>query len=147
MKISFIPSGQVAGVIPALLPFLNESAQWSRGRVTADDILSFVLSGRMYLWAVHEGDTAHGHVVTEVKEYPRCKMLVIQYCAMTPGTLEKINAEMQHVALQVAKSTGCAGIEFVGRPGWKQTAKEYGYTVQSVVYQKFLSEVDHGPSA
>lgn len=144
MDISFIPHGQVAGVIPALLPYLAESAQWSRGRVSADDILQFILNGQMHLWAVHENGKIQGHVVTEVKHYPRQRMLTIQYCAMEPGTLDSINDKMQEIAMQVAKDAGCAGIEFVGRPGWRKTASKYGYSVQSVMYQKFFDEAQDG---
>lgn len=140
MDIALIPHGQVAGVIPALLPYLAESQAWTRGRATVDDILRFILNGQMHLWAVHEDGKIHGHVVTEIKEYPRCKMLVIQYCAMETGTLDQINDKMQTVAAEVAKSAGCAGIEFIGRPGWRKTASKYGYSVQSVMYQKFFED-------
>ena len=146
MDISLIPFGQVAGVVPALLPYLHESQQWSRGRATVDELIRFILNGQMHLWVVHEQQTIHGHVITEIKEYPRCKMLAIQYCAMQPGTLEQINDKMQTVAEQVAKNSGCAGIEFVGRPGWKKTTQQYGYAVQSVMYQKFFDEAKDGPS-
>jgi len=138
MNISFVPVGGVAGVIPALLPYLNESARWTRGRATADDILQMILSGQMHLWAAHDEQTIFGHVITEIKMYPRCKMLTIQYCAMQPGKLEQVEDVMQDVAAKVAKDAGCAGIEFVGRPGWRDTAKKYGYEVQSVMYQKFF---------
>jgi hypothetical protein len=138
MNITLVPVGQVAGAIPAILPFLSESVQWARGRVTADDLLRFIVTGTMHLWVVHEDNVAHGHVITEIKQYPQCKMLTIQYCAMTPGTLELVEDEMQDVAARFATAAGCAGIEFVGRPGWRDTAKKYGYSVQSVVYQKFF---------
>lgn len=141
MNISLVPIGQVAGVMPSLFPFLAESVKWSRGRVVVDDILRFVLNGQMQLWAVHEGDKAYGHIVTEIKQYPQCKMLTIQYCAMEPGTLESVEDEMQKTAQQFAKDAGCVGIEFVGRPGWGKTGEKYGYAVQSVVYQKFFEEV------
>jgi hypothetical protein len=140
MDIALVPVGQVAVTIPALLPFLKVSEDWTNGRATVDDILQFVLSGQMFLWVVFEDRTIYGHVITEIKQYPRCKMLVIQYCAMEPGTLEKINDKMQDIAQRFAKDAGCAGIEFVGRPGWKQTARQYGYAVQSVTYQKFFEE-------
>ena len=57
---------------------------------------------------------------------------------MEPGTLEKVDDQMQTLAHDVAVKSGCAGIEFVGRPGWRSVAKKHGYAVQSVVYQKFL---------
>lgn len=138
MKVSFVPVGGVAGVIPALLPHLNESAQRTRGRATTDDILQMVLSGQMQLWAVHDEQKIFGHMITEIKVYPRCKVFAVQYCAMQPGTLEHADDAMQDVIAKVAKDAGCAGIEFVGRPGWRDTAKKYGYEVQSVMYQKFF---------
>jgi hypothetical protein len=52
--------------------------------------------------------------------------------------MELVEDEMQDKAAQFAKSVGCAGIEFVGRPGWRKTANKYGYEVQSVMYQKFF---------
>lgn len=138
MNISLVPVGQVAGAIPAILPFLTESTAWARGRVTVDDLLRFIVNGTMQLWVVHKDSVAHGHVITEIKQYPQCKMLTIQYCAMTPGTLDEVEEQMQDVAARFAKDAGCSGIEFVGRPGWKQTARKYGYSVQSVMYQKFF---------
>lgn len=140
MNISLVPVGQLAGVIPEVLPFINESVVRARGRVVADDLLRFVINGHMQLWVVHDNGSAHGHVITEIKQYPQCKMLTIQYCAMTPGTLAMVEDEMQDVAARFAQDAGCAGIEFVGRPGWRDTAKKYGYEVQSVMYQKFFKE-------
>lgn len=138
MDISLVPVGQIAAAVPAVLPFLQESAEWTRGRADADDILRFVMNGKMQLWVVHNDRTAMGHIVTEVKQYPQCKMFTIQYCAMVPGTMEAVEDKMQALAEEAARSAGCAGIEFVGRPGWRQTARTYGYEVQSVMYQKFF---------
>lgn len=139
--ITLIPVGGVVRVLPAILPFLQESVQWARGRVTEDDILRFIVNGQMQLWVVHEDNVALGQVITEIKQYPQRKMLTIQYCAMAPGTLEKVEDKMQEVASSFAKDAGCDGVEFVGRPGWRNTAGKYGYDVQSVMYQKFFKEV------
>ena len=140
MDITLVPPGSVTQLVPALLPYLHESQEWTRGRATVDDLLRLVLNGQMHLWVVFENEKIYGHVITEVKEYPRCKMLTIQYCAMEPGTLDQINEKMQDIAVRFAKDAGCAGIEFIGRPGWRKTASKYGYSVQSVMYQKFFED-------
>lgn len=140
MKISLVPTGRVAALLPALLPYLEESAAWTRGRATVDDLLRFVLNGQMFLWAVYDDAGVYGHLITEIKQYPRCKMLTVQYCAMETGTLEKVEDEMQRLATAFAKDAGCVGIEFVGRQGWRHTASKYGYEAQSVTYQKFFKE-------
>lgn len=145
MEINLVPIGRVAGLIPDILPYLQESAGWSRGRATSDDLLRFVLNGEMHLWVVHDTQNFYGHVITEIKQYPRLKMLTVQYCAMKPWTMDVISDQMHSIAEQFAKSAGCSGVEFVGRPGWRKTANQYGYAVQSVMYQKFFEEAENGP--
>jgi hypothetical protein len=140
MQLSLVPHGVIYTVLPQIISFLKVSEEWTRGRSTVDDILSFVLSGRMQLWVVFDDDGVHGHLITEVKHYPQCKMFVIQYCAMEPHTLAAVEDRMQELAEAYAKETGCAGIEFVGRPGWTKSMKRYGYDVQSVMFQKFFGD-------
>jgi len=140
MKVSLVPPGMVSGVIPALLPYLKKSEKWTRGRATVDDILRFVLNGQMQLWIVHEENTIYGHVVTEIKEYPRCKMLTVQYCAGEPSHMQYVDDEIFDLLDRFAKDAGCTGVEFVGRPGWRKQADKYGFEVRSVMYQKFFKE-------
>jgi hypothetical protein len=140
MEISLVAIGRVAGLIPSLLPYLKESQDWTRGRATVDDILRMVLNGQMQLWVVYQDGIVYGHVVTEIKQYPQCNMLTIQYCAMQTGTLEQIEDKMHETAERFARDAGCKGIEFVGRPGWRRTGNMYGYSVQSVMYQKFFKD-------
>jgi len=140
MNMFLVPVGQVYTVLTPLLPYLLESAEWTKGRANADDLIRLVVTGQMQLWVVMDENTVLGHTITEIKQYPQCKMLVIQYCAMEPGTLEKVEDHMQDLAARFAKDAGCDGIEFVGRPGWRNTAHKYGYTTQSVTYQKFFKD-------
>ena len=140
MRASLVPPGMVSNVIPALLPYLAESEKWSKGRASVDDILRFVLNQQMQLWVVHEENTIYGHVVTEIKEYPRCKMLVVQYCAGEPDHMQYVDDEIFDLLDRFAKDAGCTGIEFVGRPGWRKQAEKYGFEVRSVMYQKFFKE-------
>jgi hypothetical protein len=140
MNMFLIPVGQVYTVLTQLLPYLLESAEWTKGRANADDLIRLVVTGQMQLWVVMDENTVLGHTITEIKQYPQCKMLTIQYCAMKPGTLEEVEDHMQDLASRFAKDAGCAGIEFIGRPGWRSTANKYGYTTQSVTYQKFFKD-------
>jgi hypothetical protein len=138
MKISVVPVSQLLSVIPALMPYLEESAKWSRGRAIPEDIVRFLLNGQMLLLAVHDDDSVYGHVICEVKAYPQCKMLTVQYCAGEPHHMEFVEDEMYALLDNLATQAGAAGIEFVGRPGWKKSAQSHGYKVQSVTYQKFF---------
>lgn len=120
--------------------FIQKAAAITNGRSSVDDIVRAFYVGAYGLWIVFDPDTqkVHGFLATEVKQYPQLRMLVIQHCVMEPGTLEKIEDRMQELAQRYARDTGCAGIEFVGRPGWKRYAKNKNYHSHSVVYQQFL---------
>ena len=140
LNISLVPYGALAKTVVAIMPYLEESAERSKGRSSVDDILKFLFTQQMALWVVYDEETheAHGHFITEVKQYPQFSMLVIQYAAMLPNHMEQIEDLMQEYAQAYAKNAGCRGIEFVGRPGWKKHAGKYGYQAQSVTYQKFF---------
>ena len=140
MNMFLVPVGQIHKALPALMPHLETSAEWTNGRAGVDDLVRFVVNGQMQLWVVVDEDKILGHTITEVKQYPQCKMLVVQYCAMQTGTLEEVEDHMQDLAARFAKDAGCAGIEFIGRPGWRNTANKYGYTAHSVTYQKFFKD-------
>lgn len=140
LNISLIPYGNIGLVIPAILPYLVESAERSKGRSGVDDILRFLFTGEMQLWLVYDEETkeTYGQFITEIKQYPQRKMLVIQYAAMLPNHMHQIEDMMQGYAEHYAKANGCHGIEFVGRRGWKRHAEKYGYQSQSVTYQRFF---------
>jgi hypothetical protein len=96
----------------------------------------------MQLWVVFsvEEQKAYGHVITEIKQYPQCKMLTIQYCAGEHNHMQFVEDKMYDVLDNFAKDTQCAGIELIGRPGWGKHVKKRGYEIQSVMYQKFFKD-------
>lgn len=142
MEIALIPHGQISYVLPKVLDHLNTSVKWARGRITLDDLILFLVSGRNQLWVIFDTDTldVYGQIVTEMVQYPQKKMLVIQYCAAQTGTMEQIDTKVHETMHRFAKDMGCNGIEFVGRSGWSRQAKQNGYEVESVKYQKFFEE-------
>ena len=140
MDVALIPPVQVPYVVGAVLPYLVKSEQWTRGRAKVDDILRFVLNGQMQLWVVYEDNTIYGHYITEVKKYPQCQMLVVQYCSGEPHHMETVEEKGFSMLESFAKDASCSGVEFVGRPGWRKAAEKYDYGVQSVMYQKFFED-------
>jgi hypothetical protein len=139
--VSLIPFGYLHAALPQLSHQLQKSEFWTNGRASVDDIIRFLYDGQMQLWLAHiDGQQVLGYVITEIKEYPRCKMLVMQYCAGDIGSLEDVGDLVFETLERYAKDTGCSGIEFFGRPGWTPHAKKHGCTVQTVVYEKHFGE-------
>lgn len=143
LDISFVPKEQIVDHLGALLGFFKESEKWTGGRSTVSDILQSLLAGNTQLWVVFAEESNHiyGHIITEIKQYPQFKMLVVQNCAMQPHLMQDVEDKMHEIAESFAKDTGCAGIEFVGRPGWGKHVKKHGYDVQHVVYQKMFKDM------
>jgi hypothetical protein len=140
MEISLVPVGHVSRFLPQLMPHFYLSEKWTRGRAVIDDLLRFILNGQMQLWIGHDEAKVHGHYITEIKTYPQCKMLCVQYCAGNTGIMEQLEHKAFETLEKFAQDADCAGIEFIGRPGWRKAAQVHGFEVQDVMYQKFFGE-------
>lgn len=144
MKLDFslVPYGMLAGAVPQVIKYLNVSEGWTRGRSKVDDILKFLFNGQMQLWVVLDDNKIYGQLITEVKQYPQCKMLTIQYCAGEPQHMKLVEDKVYATLERFAKDNNCFGVELIGRPGWSKHVAKRGYKVSSVMYQKFFSEAD-----
>jgi hypothetical protein len=143
VQVSLVPYGNICRAIPTLVPCLEKSELWTKGRACIDDIIRFILTGQMQLWFVFDPDAPdkYAYLATEIKQYPQSKMLVVQYCAGDTGTLATSRDICFEMLEKFAKSMSCLGIEFFGRPGWTPHAKKHGYTNKTVVYEKYFNEV------
>lgn len=136
-----VPYGQISYILPGLVHNLQKSELWTRGRASIDDIVKFLYTEYMQLWVVHnpEQEQMYGYVITEIKQYPRTKMLVFQYSAGDYGVLENSGDVVFETLETFAKAENCVGIEFFGRPGWKRHAKKHGCHVNTVVFEKYFT--------
>src|ERR1700688_3243284 len=91
-------------LIHDLRRYLKKSEMWTRGRATVDDIVRFLYTGQMHLWVVIDGNIVYGYVITEIKQYPQCKALVMQYAAGQPGAMASVEDKMHDLLEQFAKS-------------------------------------------
>jgi len=138
--ITFVPYGQISFVLPSLMNYLTKSEFWTRGRANVDDIVRFLFTGQMQLWAIFDQETQqiHAFIITEIKQYPQSKMFVWQYGAGEIGVLEATNTLVVETIEKAAKDSGCEGMEIMGRPGWRREAKRFGFTSETVMYEKFF---------
>jgi hypothetical protein len=141
-EIAYVPKGQLCYAIPAILPYMHKSEDKSKGRSTVDDILAFLLDGSMFLFVVYDPQTRNvfGYTIGKIRHYPQFKMLSMKYAAGEVGVMEQVEDQMHAFVESFAKAGECAGIEFVGRPGWKRTMERNGYSADTIVYEKFFGE-------
>lgn len=147
MKLDFslVPYGLLSTALPQVLPYLDVSEGWTRGRSNVDDILKFLFTGQMQLWVAMDKSKIYGHIITEIKQYPQCKMLTIQYCAGESQHMQFVEDKAYDILERFAKANDCAGLELIGRPGWKKHVTKRGFDVQSVMYQKFFKRGEDEP--
>ncbi len=141
--VTLVPYGVLHTVIPSLVSYLETSEMWTKGRASVDDLIRFLYTGQMNLWLFYDDSTQEtlGYVMTEIKQYPQCSMLVFQCCAGDYGTLPDVVSKAFNLIEQFAKDAGCSGIEFFGRPGWRRFAKDHGCTEKTVLYEKYFDRV------
>ena len=139
-NITYIPYGRLSDMIPSLTRYLYKSEPWTKGRATVDDIVRYLFVGQMQLWAIFEQETLRtdGYVITEIKQYPQCKMFVWQYGAGEPGLIDNTYDLVLGTLEQAAKDSKCDGMEIMGRPGWKRAARKAGFVSEHVMYEKFF---------
>lgn len=131
----------VPDLVPALLPWLQKMALWTRGRRSVEDIIKRVLLLETNLWVTLDAQgQPNGALVTKVEIYPRMRMLHVLHCAGDRGHMEDVADEVYASLDAFAKFTHCGGVEFIGRPGWEKHVKDRGYEVKSVTYQRFFDQ-------
>ena len=133
MQISLIPVEHINKVWPDIKGFVEQAASYSGGRTEEPDILQDVLSGRSQLWIAFE-DKVHGFVTSQFMNYPRMRVLGLQF---TGGTnLSLWDSDMWHVLESWARDSQCKKIEGVGRIGWLRHMKKFGCEPAFYTYDK-----------
>lgn len=80
------------------------------------DLLHLAMAGRIGIWVCETDAGIEAAVATEVKQYPRRRVLEIMFTGgrnMAAWLRPLVRAIDQH-----ARETGCSHVATVGRPGW-----------------------------
>ena len=122
---------------PCVETLIERATATSRGKETAFDIRRALGSRDAQLWCFKANADApiSAVAVTEIVNYPRRRVLRIRIC--TGEDRERWQAGL--LALEDwARGQGCAGCEFIARPGWGRVLKAHGYETTHHVVEKDL---------
>jgi hypothetical protein len=108
---------------------LREALAHAGSTHTVQDVIALARQGRAQFW--QEGNTL---VVTEVIDYPQRRVVRLWLAA---GDLRDAEATLPRIEAW-AKERGATMVEAVGRAGWRNSARERGFTATAVVYRKEL---------
>jgi len=133
MEVSLVPREYIDGCWGQIEGYLEGAAKYTYGRFSVDDIKDCITDYDYQLWIAFEDDKIYGAVVTEIVQYPRCKMLAMQF---TGGIeLKKWKGPMLSLLKRWARDNGCDKIESPGRPGWARVFKNDGYEAKFITYE------------
>lgn len=145
MNITLVPDGRIHEVLPAILPYVPKAAEWTLGRMHADDIVASMFEPGTMLWLVFDDTKAvHGFLTAQIIEYQRARHFCVLQCGGNDGMLDQCVDLVFDTFEQYARDSGCDGFAIVGRPAWWKHVKARGFEQPQRQYFKGLREVDHG---
>lgn len=125
ISLHLAPPDRAAGVFPHVEHWIENVAERSRGRMNADDIKGFVLSGLMNLWIILEDGKPLAMVLGETIQFPRLKEYRLVACV---GEHKDKWLPLLADIEEWARSTGCTAISAVARKGWAKSLSNYTLT-------------------
>lgn len=139
MKITLVPSDHVDVVWNRVAPLLQKATDLSGGRYVISDVLIQLLDGERHLFIAYDDAGIHGAITAGTTYYPRKQFCTLHFCG---GVQMNLWFEPMLQYLEAwARDTGCDGLEFFGRDGWKRWMEPQGYTQQ---YRLFEKDLSHG---
>lgn len=139
MLITLLPTEIAPLAWPFIKDYVAASTEYSNGRASPEDVREEISSGKVMLWVAHdEAHNTHGFVTGKFLQYPRLKVLDLQF---TGGVrLNDWAQDMWDAIEAFARLHNCDKIEGVGRLGWLRYMKRFGCTPAFYIYEKDLRD-------
>lgn len=126
----FAPSlERLARYWPLVEPILKRATDRSASYEPID-ILQRVMTGQMAMWVITEDDKIVAVAVTEVKQLPRNRVLLVPFIA--GRGLKRWHEQLLAALDAQALAAGCTDIHGWDRKGWSQ----FGFRVTGVTLQR-----------
>lgn len=137
MQLVLITPFNFPDVASLLYPKIEAATHYSVGKYKGADIVKYIASGAMQLWAAYDEEHKHvdGIAITEIVTYPQRKI-----CRFLCATGENLDnwIDLINEIETWATVMGCDGFQAECRPGWERLLKGNGYRKSHVILGKDL---------
>jgi hypothetical protein len=126
-------------IFPALCDrrdLLDKLVQKDADRATPDALIGMIFRQNLSVYGVFLEHKLVGFALASVCHYAKGRALVVHDVVTDTGVFEDHWERLFNLLGQTAKNTGCAWVDFHGRPGWNKWAKESGFEARQVVFTK-----------
>lgn len=133
MRLILVPPIDLPDTLSIFYPKIEAATHYSVGKYKGGDIVRFLVSGAMQLWAACDEDKVMAIAITEMVVYPQrkiCRFL----CATGEHMQEWFNFIDDMETWAVAN--GCDGFQAECRPGWEKFLKPKGYAKSHIIVNK-----------
>jgi hypothetical protein len=131
--VSMPPLDELANLWPIVEPMLRRATDRVRGYEPID-LLQLTMLGRMSMLVIREQGAVIAVAVTEVKQYPRCRVLEVPFIGGTG--LKRWAWQLVDVLDAQAEALGCVDIVGGDRKGWAR----FGFVESGVSLVRRLKE-------
>lgn len=138
LTFSAVPPAAVDLVWPTVEPMLTRAVETSGGRFTITSVLHEILSGRMALWVVLDGDTAVAALTTRVSELPGARILVMDW--LGGSRLKEWLPLAQETLVRYGRQYECTELQGAGRRGWERVLGAHGWKPAYTAYKMDLTD-------
>jgi hypothetical protein len=123
------PVDELARCWPIVEPILKRATDRAQAYEPID-ILQLVMMGRMSLIVVRDGGRIVAAAATEVRQFPRCRVLEVPFVAGTG--LKRWHEQLLEVIDAQALAAGCSDVMGFLRKGWIR----FGFELDGVIVRR-----------
>ena len=138
LELRIVDQSQIEDMLPFVMPYIERAVAYdSVGTVTTSSVLHDCFAGRSSLWIIYDRlKRLVGAVVTRlVAINPEERVLEISQFAIDAPREEWV--PLFDVLDEWAQRLDCAGIEMIGRRGWRKVLPDLGFKeVQTIMRRK-----------
>jgi hypothetical protein len=138
IEVSMVPAEYIDTCWKKIEHFIKKAAEYTYGRYSAENLYDMVKEGEHQLWVAYDGSDFKSAVLTNVMNYPQCKVLCMGFCG--GEELDEWIDPMLSLLKRYAKDMGCDSIEAFGRPGWSKILKKFGYQNKWITFELSIKE-------
>jgi hypothetical protein len=132
-RLVMIDRDRVTVVWPAVVYWIEAAAAHSHGWWTADDIKQRCVEGAGTLWVAMGDDGAVGAGVTEIREAPAMRVLMLTIAGGVPHEALQAWCNVADALKAWGRMHDCQRLVINGRPGFERAMSKVGFERQSVL--------------
>lgn len=136
IEVMQIAPGSVFAALSDRRDLVDKLIRKDADRAHADGLLGMIFRNQFDVYGIFSERALVGFAVTGVVVYPKGRALVVHDVVTDTGIYKEHWKQLFALLDDIAVRKQCDWIDFNGRPGWADWAKQSGYAARQIVFTK-----------